>query len=596
MTIINQPRTSVVIQNAATEVENTGHRVLVIGQSLPIGSAALGLSTRIANADSEVALFGQGSMLASMVGAFKRTNQATRVDAIALADDAGAVKQSSVFEITVNSTPELTIAFTVTNGKALCTTPTPHGYNEGDVVYITGGQALGIEQGLSTIVAIDSPTAFVIDTAAADGNDSATVRKFESTNGDTQIIIGSSYDETYSVTSKAGDDPGTLLAVIESKINANFNSLYTANLVYTQAANTAALTVTAKNGGTTYNRATKSFNVDGANVALTITSTNGANDPSLTDVFDVIGSTRYQTIVWPYADNTQPLTELLDARFNVTGLVLDGVGFVPYTGSVQEIESQIGENSESVVYLCDYNQSDDNFKGSSQAEQGFKVAAYYAAIRALRLDNSAQVLGDLVISTFGTLDAFGGPALASKPYFNTPLSFVNVVDSNLGFEDSEIEQITELGGSVYGSNVSGTEVVMGELVTTYLTTSAGVSDDSFKFLNYVDTASQSREYFYNNLRARFSQSRLTNGDTIPGRDMANAALIKAFCKRLYQALSGEDFVLLEAGEEALNFFTDNLVVTLDTQAGSANLQMIVPLVTQFRNLNAVMQIAFSTNS
>jgi hypothetical protein len=115
-------------------------------------------------------------------------------------------------------------------------------------------------------------------------------------------------------------------------------------------------------------------------------------------------------------------------------------------------------------------------------------------------------------------------------------------------------------------------------------------------LNYVDTASQVREYFFNNLRARFGQSRLTDGDTQPGRDMANAQVIQSFCKRLFQDLTGIDFVLLEAGEEALQFFIDNLIIAIDTQTGTATIQMTVPLVTQLRTLNADIKIAFSTTS
>ena len=78
--------------------------------------------------------------------------------------------------------------------------------------------------------------------------------------------------------------------------------------------------------------------------------------------------------------------------------------------------------------------------------------------------------------------------------------------------------------------------------------------------------------------------------------MANAGVIRAFLKQLYQALSGVDFVLLEAGPDALNFFLANLIITVNKQTGTVFIQMTVPIVTQLRTINATMKIAFSTNA
>jgi hypothetical protein len=112
----------------------------------------------------------------------------------------------------------------------------------------------------------------------------------------------------------------------------------------------------------------------------------------------------------------------------------------------------------------------------------------------------------------------------------------------------------------------------------------------------VDTSSQAREYFHNNLLARFAQSRLTEGAVSRGRDMANEVVIKAYCEKLYQDLAGPDYVLVQDGEAAITYFKTNLTVTLDLALGKATITMLVPIVTQLRIIVATFKISFSTQS
>ncbi len=204
-------------------------------------------------------------------------------------------------------------------------------------------------------------------------------------------------------------------------------------------------------------------------------------------------------------------------------------------------------------------------------------------------------IADLIITTNGPLDSFGGPALASKPFFNMPFADLLPIRVGRGFDDSEIEDLKSNGISLLGNNPAGNTVVAGEIVTTYLTDTAGNPDVTFGFLSYVDTASQAREYRYNNYRARFAQSRLTEGDIIKGRDMANELVIRSYSKRLYQDLSGVDYVLLESGEDALNFFNENLIISIDKALGKVTIQSTDPIVTQLRELAITSKIAFSIN-
>lgn len=367
------------------------------------------------------------------------------------------------------------------------------------------------------------------------------------------------------------------------------------------AANVAGvITITAKNSGTIGNSISLEVDDNDASTGYTLEVTaamaSGATDPDLSNIFDLVGSTRYQTIIWPYGSqpDIDELVTFLNNRFNVTNQILDGVGITALVDEAANAATVAGVlNSQSIVVIMDEDISDADYTGpASDSYLPFRISIF-GGIRALRLTDGASI-SRFVISSFGARDSFGGPALASKPYFNTPIPGVSPIKSGRGYSQTEIELINNNGASVMGNNMSGNEIVMGQAVTTYLTDSAGNPDISFKFLNYVDTASQAREYFSNNLRSRFSQSRLTTGDVIRGRDQANEETIAAYAEKLYQDLSGPEFVLVQAGETSIKFFKDNLEVVINTVIGRATITMIVPIVTQLREILATIQIAFGT--
>jgi len=253
------------------------------------------------------------------------------------------------------------------------------------------------------------------------------------------------------------------------------------------------------------------------------------------------------------------------------------------------------QNSQSVVIAGNRLLNDTDFKGGSMLELNNVVSAQFGALRALRLTQDANI-SRYVIATRGALDSFGGPALASLPYFNSPFFDLPIIPIGKGFKKEEIDQLAEAGLFVFGNNVNRTQIILADVVTTYKTDVAGNPDKSFKFLNYVDTISTVREYMVNNCRARFAQCRLTNGDLIPRRNIANEILIRSFITQLYTNLSQTDFVLTQAGEDALEFFRENLNVSLDLVDGQVTINMITPIVTQLREILGTIQIAFSTQA
>lgn len=327
----------------------------------------------------------------------------------------------------------------------------------------------------------------------------------------------------------------------------------------------------------------------------------GATDPTLTGVFDVVGDTRYQAVIWPYDTNLTVLTDFLDPRFNVDNNILDGVGFVSTTDTLSNHLSALGaENSESLSVNADKLEiATTTYKGPAILEIPVVKAAEFAAIRGLRLTENANI-GSFVI-TRSARDSFGGAALASKPYFNTPFPDLELVNVGMGWTDTEIGQLKAAGGWAAGKNRAGNEVITGEVVTTYKTDVAGNPDPTFTFLNYVDTTSAIREYFVNNYRSKYAQFRLTAGALIRGRDSANANSLAAFAAELNSDLGSPDFALTQTGVGTINdvqvdfdkLFRDNVVVTLDLVNGKVIIAIKVFVIVQLRIIQIPIQIAFS---
>jgi len=464
--------------------------------------------------------------------------------------------------------------------------------NEEDALFGAGSMVAGMVRTFKSINEVTRVDAIGLDDDGGATDATATVVFAggpATAAGTITVTVGSATNHALEVVVAVGDtitDVGDALVVA---VGADAD-------IPVSAANVAGtVTLTALNGGTVGNNISLKAEGAAAGVTFTITGfTGGAADPTLTSVFDVVGEQRYQTVVWPYNADIAELKAFLDPRFNVTDDVQDGIGITTSGDTFSTLET-LGNanNSQSVVIMGVRVLDDALFKGLSLLELDYVISSQLAAVRSLRLTDDANI-SRFVISTAGARDSFGGAALASLPYFNTPFPTLPLIPTGKGFDRSEIEALLTAGVSTIGNNKAGNQTISGEVVTTYKTDAAGNPDISFKFANFVDTASNVREYMFNNVKARFAQSRLTEGDLIEGRSMANESVVKAFLNGLYDDLSGPDFVLTQAGETARSFFNDNLAITLDLADGKVTVEMKVPLVTQFREFIATLQIAFST--
>lgn len=440
--------------------------------------------------------------------------------------------------------------------------------------------------------AIDAVSGTVDGAATADVT-------FATNAGNTETMtmnIGNSTDGEVTINVNVADTPTVIALAFQTAINLADGPGQ--KLGVTALAASEVLTITNDNLGAIGNFMSIdiSSNVTGTTFVLNGFFANGDGDaPDYSGVFDVIGEERYQTICFPYVEEVENvLIPFVDSRFNTSNDVLDGVGVTFFNDTYANIITQVESfNSQSTVVITQEQLDDgESYDTSDIFELPWIIAAQFSAIRALRRQDGANI-ADLVISRNGALDSTGGPALSSKPYANTPLSSLPIIPISRGFSTLEISQINDAGGTIFGNNRARNSIIMGQVLTTYKTDSAGDPDTSFKYLNYVDTASTGREYFFNNLRSRYAQSRLTDGNLIKGRDMTNAENIKAEMVGFYQTLADVDYVVARKGENILQFFKENLTVVVDLEAGSSDITFSLPIVTQLRDINAPMTLTFN---
>lgn len=388
---------------------------------------------------------------------------------------------------------------------------------------------------------------------------------------------------------------GATATVIAAAVDTALDNLVDAP--FTSAAALGAVTITADEKGTVgnYYGIKIDLQVEGVTQALTGWA-GGATDPTLTTIFDGITGIRYTGIGWPeyFQASLSVVKTLLEARFNAANEIADGIAFhgrsLTYANALTAVST---ENSQVVVMGGNNKLSTATHIGPAVLQPADWTMAYFMGVRARRLTPSAPI-ADFIVTTSGQLDAFGGPALASLPYFNTPLARTSLASPNILYSAPEQVDLEEKGFTTFGVNIASSAMIMGPVTTNWVTDASGNENVSFHYLNYVDTGSACREIFWRSLRSTFAQSRLTEGDLIPGRSMANAESIKAELLRIYRVLSGQ--ALTQAGDEAEKYFSDNTVVTISLATGTATITGPLPIVTQLRQLDYALQFSFSVGS
>ena len=385
---------------------------------------------------------------------------------------------------------------------------------------------------------------------------------------------------------------GTVQNDVAAAINTAIGAL--TNPPFTSGVATNVVTVTAIDRGTIGNsygiRITGS--VPGVTIAVT-GFTGGGAAPTLTNILDPIAGLRYTALHWPeaWAANLSIPTDEMDDRFNASNAIMDGVVFHGKTDTFANNRTFVSTlNSQSLVVGGNNILNETLDKGPAILQPADWTLCYFMGVRARRLTPNAPV-ADFIVATNGPLDATGGPHSASLPYFNTPLARTPVtLPANL-FSPTEQGTLETDGFTTYGVNPAGNAMVMAPVVTTWTTDAAGNDNISFHFLNYVDTGSVCREIFFSTLRATYAQSRLTQGDLVPGYAMANAESIKTELLRIYRVLSNQS--LTQAGREAEGFFTTNTSVLITLATRTVTITGPLPIVTQLGVINYNLQFSFT---
>ena len=344
---------------------------------------------------------------------------------------------------------------------------------------------------------------------------------FKQTNSLTKLDViainpptGSAATHTMTVTGTA-TEPGELILYYNTKNNPvkvsvanNDDNVAVATAIKTNIQNATNLPVSAENVDgvvtVTYRYEGTEGNdgqimiegeVNGITIALT-EFTNGAGTPTFdTTFFDVVSNERYQTVVWPFPDQSDVIKTFLEPRWNVTNNVLDGVSITTKQTSLTTALTDLDAmNEKTAVYFVNAVNNTRVRKGGAIFAMPHVLSASVAAFRSFRYTEDALLTPYL--TTSAGLDQFGGPALGALPYFNTLFPFLPTLEKGTGFTEIEVEQLSKKGGSVLGNNKTGTDIICGEIHTTYKTDPAGNVDPTYHYLNNVDVQSIAREYFF----------------------------------------------------------------------------------------------------
>ncbi len=413
--------------------------------------------------------------------------------------------------------------------------------------------------------------------------------------GTINLVVGSKKNNTIPIAVADLETANDIATAIRAAVAADLDNPFTATGA------TADIILTADIKGVTPNSYPIGFfgSLPAGITLGFVETTPGATDPDTSATLDVVGSRRYQTIVWcleVVEGSADEVVTFLDSRFNsITGQVEDGVVLYTNIGTLSAIKTKNEAfNSENAWPIC-YNKITDAAKyfGPHFMEHPDEINGYFAGIIALRLTDDAAI--SQFVTTTQSLEQFGGPKGASLPLFNTPLKgIVGLSEPGREFDPLEIKQIKTSGGSVFGNNNADTEVITGAILTTYKTLPSGAPDPTWKFGNYRLTGAGIREFFHANVIKRYGQSRLTDGDLIEGAALNNEDSIRAFMVRLFSLLSGPTYILTRKGEVNLKFFKEQLSVVLDLETGDTDITAEVPIVTQARKFNISLKIAFNT--
>ncbi len=439
-----------------------------------------------------------------------------------------------------------------------------------------------------------SPLSVISLDAAAGTAATSTITFTGPATADGTLVISVVDEELFTVTLSISDtDTDTVIA---AAVAAAFTALDN-NPPFTAASALGVVTFTSNDLGTYGNHYSLKTTGTVAGVGYTLAAwASGATNPSTTGVFDVIDGLRYTSVSWPEAWQTDisEVTDLLDDRFNSDNTIMDGIAFTGHSDTFANDQSFVASlNSQSLVVAGNSTTTGGTTEGPAIVQPADWTTTYFMGVESKRLTTDAPIASNIV-ATNSPLDAIGGPHSASLPYFNTPLSDCPVTTPVDLFSNTEQGTLETAGFSTFGVNSARNAMLTGVIVTTRTTDATGSVNDSFRYMNYVRTASACREIFFNVLKATFSQSRLAEGNARPGYSVANEASIRAELGDIYRTLG--DIVLVESGDQAEEYFADNTTVVISKSERKVTITSLLPILTQLGVIIYPLTLSFSIDT
>jgi phage tail sheath gpL-like len=305
------------------------------------------------------------------------------------------------------------------------------------------------------------------------------------------------------------------------------------------------ITLSANNEGEEANNISIRVIENNTGITLTLSSfTGGAGAVTFPDIESLIGNTRYQGIVVPGSYDINSIKIFIDDRYNVANEILDGVVCISETDTASNLEAlALTINSQSIILNGNKLVSNTDHKGGSIVEYNPSLSSMFMAYRALKHSDGADISQYKVGNTIN--NKFGGVNQVSSPDHNAPFNKISVISKNVGWSSVEQIQLNNGGVFFFGNNTAKSSIVLGDVVSTYLTNAQGLSDETFHYLNAIDIASSIREFLVDNNKSQYTQSTLTSGDLV-SKNMANAGSIRAYNIGLYSLLSSGNYVLTQA--------------------------------------------------
>jgi phage tail sheath gpL-like len=394
---------------------------------------------------------------------------------------------------------------------------------------------------------------------------------------------------TVTVDVTATDTIATIATAIKTALDAVVDPLWSTGVA------TATATMTALDVGTICNSWGIKVVGDVPGIGFTVTGWSGGTGvPTLTTILDNIAGIRYTGMSWPEAwvSNIDIPKDELDTRFNASDSIMDGI---VVNGSSDTFANNkalaLAENSQSLVFVGNDIVNAALDKGPAILMPADWAAAYFLGVRSKRLTPDANIASDVIATG---LDSFGGISLASLPYFNTEVKTAPITSANKLYSPVEQGELEESGFTTFGVNKAGNSMIMASVVTTWTTDAGGNPNTSFAYLNFVDTASVCRETFFNVLSQTYAQFRLTTGDLVANRAIANEGHIRGTLQGIYKFLANKGLTVL--GTEAESFFNDNTTITIDLALRKVTITSQLPIVTQIGRINYSLQLAFQTGT